>query len=192
MLNRAGLTMKQNGFVHYFIKTNGNGYKAAKLAGYNSSPEGLRVIASQNLTKLNIKRELKRRLSKVLTSNEVLERLSDVADAETKIDGNMRMKALELLGKTHKLFVDKVETSDTSLRDGAESGLLKSIERAKQRDGLTDEQAVIGLFEAFKGDSELNLSDPSAWPEKFRPVLEAHLKSQNAEQFSENPSDSVS
>ena len=49
------LTMKQEKFVKELVKT-GNGTKAAKTAWYSSKTA--RTIASQNLTKLNIKEKI--------------------------------------------------------------------------------------------------------------------------------------
>lgn len=48
------LTAKQRAFVIAYVKTN-NGVQSAKVAKYKGNPDQLKVIASQNLTKINVK-----------------------------------------------------------------------------------------------------------------------------------------
>lgn len=65
--NRERLTGKQKLFCDIWVgAANFNGTLAAEMAGYNGSNSVLRVIASQNLTKLNIRAYIKKKLRKKL------------------------------------------------------------------------------------------------------------------------------
>lgn len=134
---RRKLTIKQAKFVKHYAATNGNGFQAAKAAGYQTNDETLRSIASENLTKPNVQQELQRTLRKVLSPDEVLAKLAEVADEAPVIKGSDKLKALELIGRFHKLFTDKVETS--SPQDEQRAKLLAEI---GERYGLDQTQAA--------------------------------------------------
>lgn len=52
-----GLSLKQQKFIDAYLgAANGNGTKAAQLAGYRGSPQTLKAVASENLTKPDIAR----------------------------------------------------------------------------------------------------------------------------------------
>lgn len=72
-------TALQRAFIDYYILEK-NGTKAAQLAGYKGNYATLRAIASENLTKPNIKAEVERRFAEQsMSANEVLARLGDIA-----------------------------------------------------------------------------------------------------------------
>lgn len=52
---RAALTLKQDRFCQAYVANGGNGTEAARTAGYKGSDNTLRVVASENLTKPNVK-----------------------------------------------------------------------------------------------------------------------------------------
>lgn len=126
------LTPKQQLFVESYIGVaNGNGTEAARLAGYKGTSDSLKVTASRLLTNANVASLVDRRLAtakRCMSADEVLEHLTDVAEAPWRDfcdvqlgeDGETlsvrmrltdKLKALELLGKRHKLFIDRVEHS---------------------------------------------------------------------------------
>ncbi len=140
------LTPKQKAFADYYIISL-NATDAAKKAGY--SKKTAHVIGAENLQKPAIrlyideimdKREKKRHMDR----DRVLELLSLEAEgltdeevivtypgkgeyvvAKKKISARERLKALELLGKRHALFTDRVEAnvnSDIIVRWGDEDG----------------------------------------------------------------------
>ncbi len=75
-----GFTLLQWNFVNEYFIEKGNGTKAAKKAGYEGDYNTLSVTAYDNLRKPKIRDEINRRLSElVMTSNEVLKELSDIA-----------------------------------------------------------------------------------------------------------------
>ena len=111
------LTPKQRAFADYYIET-GNATEAARKAGYKG--KNLNRIASENLSKLDIKQYIDERLSKIedariAKGEEVLQYLTKVMRGEEKdqfgLDASLqdRTKAAELLGKRYRLFTEKVE-----------------------------------------------------------------------------------
>lgn len=115
-MNRK-LTPKQKAFCDYFIET-GNATEAARRAGYKG--KNLNRIASENLSKLDIKQYIDER-NKMLESKriasitEVKEYWTKVMRGEEKdqfgLDASLqdRTKAAELLGKTYGMFINKID-----------------------------------------------------------------------------------
>jgi phage terminase small subunit len=94
----AKFTDKQRAFINHYLMCL-NATEAAKRAGYAGTYESLRVIGSTNLTKLNIRREIDRRLAAAtITADETIKRLSDIAtgDLLSYIDssGNLDLQAM--------------------------------------------------------------------------------------------------
>lgn len=132
-----GLSLKQQKFIDAYLgAANGNGTKAAQLAGYRGSPQTLKAVASENLTKPDIARGVKKRLKAAMTADEVLQELSDVAsaDCDEPVRVSDKLKALELMGKHHKLFTDKVETNEVDLPQLAEE-FMELVQKATERRG---------------------------------------------------------
>ena len=125
------LTEKQKAFADYYIESL-NATQSAIRAGY--SVDCARSIGYENLTKPHIKRYIDERLElldkvRIMKMNEALIRLSEkargesyeeivtvtqlgeVVKTERKISEKDQLKALELIGKYHKLFTDKVEAN---------------------------------------------------------------------------------
>lgn len=111
------LTPKQRAFADYYIET-GNATEAARRAGYKG--KNINRIASENLSKLDIKQYIDERLAKIederiAKGEEVLQYLTRVMRGEEKdqfgLDASLqdRTKAAELLGKRYRLFTEKVE-----------------------------------------------------------------------------------
>lgn len=127
------MNIKQKKFADHYIEL-GNATEAAIIAGY--SKKTARTIASQLLTKVDIKEYIEDQLKKIedqsiAKSEEVLKYLTRILrDQETeevivvrscgnfeteievvnkKISAKDKIKAAHLLGKRYKLFTDKVE-----------------------------------------------------------------------------------
>lgn len=128
------LTLKQRLFVEAYLgKAKGNASEAARLAGYKGNAVTLGSVGAENLKKPQIAEMLKDKLSnklKVLSADEVLEELTSIASApwgefievsdsistyRVTMRLNDKLKAIELLGKYHKLFTEKVEHSGSVL-----------------------------------------------------------------------------
>jgi phage terminase small subunit len=127
------LTTKQKAFADYYIEL-GNATEAARKAGYKG--KNLNRIASENLSKLDIKNYIDERLKQIESERiadaaEVMEYLTSVMRGESEAeivvvegagdgfsvakkinkapDEKERLKAAELLGKRYSLFKDKVD-----------------------------------------------------------------------------------
>lgn len=129
------LTAKQKAFADAYVgPAKLNGTEAARIAKYKGSDGTLRVVAHENLTKPNVRAYIDDLLTAdSMTAVEVLREISDVARSEwrdhlqivtdpktdevvfVKMDLRSKVNALELLGKAHKLFTDKIESQNTVL-----------------------------------------------------------------------------
>ncbi len=110
MENLTKLTAKQQLFCEFYIgAANGNATEAARMAGYQGSDETLRVTASRMLTKANISRMCKQRVNEVaLSADKVLSELTTIALSKVE-ETRDRLTALQLLGKYHKLFSERID-----------------------------------------------------------------------------------
>jgi phage terminase small subunit len=120
------LTTKQKLFVEAYL-INPNATEAARKAGYKGNDNTLKQVASENLAKPYLADLLGKRVEEaVMSANEVLEELANIAKADWQeflsitrdrqgdvIDATLKLsdkiKALELVGRYHKLFTDKIE-----------------------------------------------------------------------------------
>lgn len=110
--SEAKLTHKQQLFVEAYLGVaKGNATEAARLAGYKQPhSQGPRLLEN-----VEICSRVRARVEAVgMTADEVLNELAAVAripvDHEPKSVQN-KVKALELLGKHHKLFVEQVDVT---------------------------------------------------------------------------------
>lgn len=166
------LPFKQRKFIANYILLAGNGSQAVIAAGYKQTYGSARVTACRLLTKANVMAEIESHVRKAkLDANQVIEELSDIAQTSTIIDGNQRLRALELLGKFHKLFTDRIESTDLTQASATESALLKSIAHAASRDHVTPESAAVQLFQALADDPQF--TDLNAWPAEYRAAIQA-------------------
>lgn len=125
------LTVKQRRFADEYIIC-GNATEAAIKAGYSKKTAS--VMASENLTKPNIKKYIDERLEaiqndKIADQREVMEFLTAVMRGETTeatligkgygeqavgdipVSMKERIKAGELIGKRHSMWTEKVDLS---------------------------------------------------------------------------------
>lgn len=111
------LNLRQKSFVDHYLEVK-VGWKAAQLAGYDGERNTLMSIATENLRKPAIKAYYEEKLSELaISSSEVLAELGDMARFDVKNAGKDapiravdKLKALELAGKYHKLFTERVES----------------------------------------------------------------------------------
>ena len=111
------LTGKQEAFCLFYVgEASFHGTKAARLAGYKGTDHSLGVIASQNLVKLSIRNRISNLMGELaMSAEEALGRLAAIARGgkygSEKISVRDALRALELIGKTHKLFTEKLIVS---------------------------------------------------------------------------------
>jgi len=125
------LTPKQQAFADFYIEL-GNATEAYIKAGYNekgSRANSARLIANDSVKAYIDERMDELKSERVADQQEILETLTAILRGETtaatlrsidigvqKIEENMpptmseRIKAAELIGKRHRMWVDKVET----------------------------------------------------------------------------------
>jgi phage terminase small subunit len=148
--DKTKLTVKEQRFVNaYLAGANGNATEAARMAGYSvKSYAALRKEASVLLTKPHIRAHIDAILmAEAMTPAEILRELRDVGTAEwrdfitvrtnpktgetieVRMDLSAKMKALELNGKYHKMFVDRAEMSGP---DGGDINFTIAFDRADE------------------------------------------------------------
>jgi len=104
------LTEKQRKFVEAYLgEANGNGTKAAEIAGYGGDTKTLGITAVKNLRKINIRKAIDERTKddgSIATREERQAFLTKVMRTE---HGKMpeRLKATELLCKMHGDFIER-------------------------------------------------------------------------------------
>ena len=125
------LTEKKKKFADYYIKT-GNATESAKYAGYSEKTaysSGQRLLKDVEVAKYVEDQMEQLKKETIADADEVLQLLTQIARGqtteenafvdkngnpvivETKVKEKERIKALELLGKRYKLYVDKVEAN---------------------------------------------------------------------------------
>jgi phage terminase small subunit len=129
-MKTENLTQKQRLFVESFIgPSGGNARTAARMAGYSGDDNALSSRAFELMRNPKIAELIGVRVEEaVMQSNEVLSELSAIAKADWQNfleirrdkDGETvsatlklsdKIKSLELLGKYHKLFSEKIDLS---------------------------------------------------------------------------------
>lgn len=117
MADASKLTKKEQIFAEEYIKTT-NATQSAITAGYSKKTAS--VTGSKMLRKAKVAQYISEVMSErskktIASADEVLEMLTAVARGEEKdafgLDPSLndRIKAMELLGKRHMLFTDKVK-----------------------------------------------------------------------------------
>ena len=108
------LTDRQERFVVEYLAT-ANGAEAARRAGY--SEHTAKEIASENLTKPNVKRAITAKRDQLMTDSEdkvgwLVERLTAEATSDDNNDST-RVRALEILGKVYGAFAPEKQEVTT-------------------------------------------------------------------------------
>jgi len=99
------LTNKRIAFVEHYLAC-WNASEAARRAGYAHRSEGPRLLSNAD-----VQAYVKLRLADIqMTADEVMQRLADHARDDSK---GVSLKALELIGKHHKLFTERHEVEAT-------------------------------------------------------------------------------
>ena len=148
------LTLKQQKFIAAYLgEANGNATEAARMAGYKSPhPEGCRLLHNATIAS----RVAEQVAKYTATADDVLNELRDVAMADwrdyvevlswdregkplkVRMDLTNKVKALELLGKYHQVFIERQQV-DVNIRDHRVSLPTSTIERMFQPSETNDE-----------------------------------------------------
>lgn len=136
-------TIRQKAFVKHLYnvknpKTFGNGTQSAKSAQYSGNEETLAVTAHRLLRNNKVLRLVQKHVETILTSDEVLQKLSTIANSPVEdAKASDVIKTLELLAKHHKLLTDKLETQDTTEKDPA-TILMCAINEVRKKSNETE------------------------------------------------------
>jgi phage terminase small subunit len=123
------LSTKREAFIAAYLgEAHGNATEAARMAGYKKPhPEGHRLLQNAEIA-MRVSNHV---AEKFATADDVLRELADVAFADwrdffevlardregrpikVKMDLTNKVKALELLGKHHQLFADRIDLNVT-------------------------------------------------------------------------------
>ena len=134
--NKYGLTDKQETFALAVFE--GNNFSDAYRAAYDTQNMNAASIhreahaltvnpkVTARIDGLFLDKEKEQRMLRLSRSEKVISKLEQVALRDGDADGT-QVRALELLGKTMGLFIDKVETEDKTER--TEQQLEKDIEQ---------------------------------------------------------------
>ena len=146
MTKKPRLTGLQQAFVAEYMRSL-NGYRSAKFAGYKGNDATLRSIASENLTKPNIRAEIDRRMKEAgITDDEILFRLqeqatADFADAISTEEGFVMVDIRKLIasGKSHLIKEYRRGKDGISLKFHDSQAALVHLARLK---GMYQEKPV--------------------------------------------------
>jgi len=127
-VNSEGLTAKQEAFCMAILDGKGfsdayrEAYDAANMSAASIHQEayklGTHPKIAQRLERAEREKQAEQRMQRLSRAERVVQKLEQIALRDGDTDGT-QVRALELLGKTLGLFVDRVETEDKTQRDAA-------------------------------------------------------------------------
>jgi hypothetical protein len=125
-VNSEGLTAKQEAFCMAIMSGMGfsdayrSAYDAQNMSAASIHQEAYKLATSpkiaQRLERAEREKLAEQRMQRLSRAERVVQKLEQVALRDGDADGT-QVRALELLGKTLGLFVDRVETEDKTERD---------------------------------------------------------------------------
>ena len=122
----TGLTDKQEAFAMAIFE--GNNFSDAYRLAYDASGmsnasvnvEACKLVKNPNvsltLNRLEEDRALNNRMQRLSRSDRIIQKLEDIALRSGEADGT-QVRALELLGKSLGMWIERVETEDKTERD---------------------------------------------------------------------------
>ena len=125
-INSEGLTVKQECFCIAIL--NGTGWSEAYRQAYDAENMSAASIhreayalatnpkIASRLERAEREKQAEQRMQRLSRAERVVQKLEQIALRDGDTDGT-QVRALELLGKTLGLFVDRVETEDKTTRD---------------------------------------------------------------------------
>lgn len=130
-----GLNERQRRFAYFYVHdARMNAVTAARMAGYEGSDQSIQSQASQLMNHEKIRLKITEHLGLLsMTAPEVLAEITKIAKmpveefTDPRIMTN-KMKALEMLGKHHALFTEKVDVTS----NGAALTFADLVKKASQ------------------------------------------------------------
>lgn len=149
------LTDKQKRFVEQYC-IHFNGSRAAREAGY--SEDSSKEIASENLTKPNIKAAIDARLAELsMTAEEATKRLADMArgsiESFLKVDdnGNVIFDLSSNESKANLSLIKKLKQTKRSFNDGTIIEVANEVELHDQKDAIIQ---ILKMHGKYTGKGE--------------------------------------
>lgn len=145
------LNPRQISFVDHYLDCKVM-WKAAELAGYSGNKNTLHAVAWENLQKPAIKAYYEERLRAIqVSADEVLAELGEIARFRVAEMGEKcavrptdKLKALELAGKAHGLFIERSESVNVNISVmGEDERQLRLAELAAKLQGRQGSQDVV-------------------------------------------------
>jgi phage terminase small subunit len=116
MPKKKELTVKEKKFIKEYVKE-GNGTQAVLKAGYQTTPEVARSIASENLAKPHIKERIERALANLdLSPDYTLNGFKELHETTKKKNPMASIRALENIASVQDLYPKN--KTDLELSDG--------------------------------------------------------------------------
>jgi phage terminase small subunit len=151
------LTLKQERFIAAYLgDAHGNATEAARIAGYTNPI----ISAKDNMRNHAVRARVAEHVAKFsISADQVLEELADVGFADwrdfieviqrdregnpvrVRMDLSNKVKALELLGKYHQLFVERQQV-DVNIRDHRIGVPQSTIDRLFRPAETTDDERM--------------------------------------------------
>lgn len=162
-------------FAAEYVKNGNVGVHAVFAAGYKLGYNSACVRASTLLRNIKVKSMIdavtdKANAEAELTAERVSREIARVAFApDIEVDSTAKMKGLDLATKVLGMQSTKLETSDTSERDGVESAILKHVRESAESSQISENEAAKGLF--LRSQSHPVLSKVESWPLDLQPAL---------------------
>ncbi|MCK5307162.1 MAG: terminase small subunit [Zetaproteobacteria bacterium] len=131
------LTNKRIAFVEEYLRCWNAAESARRVKYKQPHSQGPRLLAN-----VEVQAYIQARLADVaMSANEVLGRLAAMAQADSR--DLITLRALELLGKHHKLFTERHEVEAThTVSDDVLDAITGSLKRGYEHDLLLDEDEI--------------------------------------------------
>ncbi len=101
-------------FAAKYVKTGCNGLQSVLECGFTNNPGSAKTIASRLLTYVDVQSNIQKHMDKSKASaDDVLVKLSSIANQEAEFKGSDIVKANELLAKHHGLIKERIESTST-------------------------------------------------------------------------------
>ncbi len=168
-------------FAAKFCENGFNASKAVRQLGITTNPKSAWVIGHRLLSNVVTIKAVEDHLkASKMSADEVLERLSDIARKTADFRGSDIVKANELIGKGHGIFIDKVESSSTVTTIDP-SQLLRSINKLASKTGANPRDIAL----EFKRDFS-DQDDPDYNPDLEAAIVQIVANMPVSEQISES------
>jgi hypothetical protein len=165
---------RAHGFAAEFVSNGFNATRAVIACGITNKPTSAQVIGHRLLCNVITREAIEKHMQDAkMDANEVLERLSKIARTEVEFKGSDVVKANELIGKGHGIFVDKLETTNTSESKALTDSIELKITQISSNLSISQENAAIQFFSSLS-----DFGSDHAKPEnfgKYRPIIENYL-----------------